>query len=241
MIRRIGHQVLDLLYPAACHLCEVKLSEGRHLCAACSDNLNYIEPPFCSHCGECYDGDIDTQFICPNCHQLQFDFDFALAALHSEGGGRELVHDFKYMRQIHLARDLAELTEKALEDSRFQPYLDDGLLVPVPLYWMRQRKRRFNQAEEIAKKLSASTKIPFCNALKRTRNTQTQTRFSRAKRLENLASAFALKKRYTALIKGKHIILLDDVFTTGSTANECAKALVQAGAKKVAVLTVLRG
>jgi len=241
MIKKVAHKTLDLLYPAACHLCECALSKGKHLCNTCADDLHYIEPPFCSHCGECYDGHIATEFICPNCHQLQFDFDFARAALHSEGGGRELVHDFKYMRQIHLADDLAKLTEKALQDIRFQPYLDGGILVPVPLFWMRQRKRRFNQAEEVGKKLSKRTGIPCCNALKRTRNTQTQTRFSRAKRLENLAAAFTIKNRYKACIQGKHIILLDDVFTTGSTANECAKALVQAGAKKIAILTVLRG
>lgn len=240
-MKQLANRTLDFLYPATCHLCECSLSYGRHLCETCSDDLHYIEPPFCSHCGECYDGDITTEFICPNCHQLQFDFDFARAALHSEGGGRELVHDFKYMRQIHLADELARLTQVAMEDPRFRPYLTNSLIVPVPLYWMRQRKRRFNQAEEIGKKLSAHTGIPIRNALKRTRNTQTQTRFSRAKRLENLDSAFALKWRYKKLVQGKSLILLDDVFTTGSTANECAKILKNGGAERVVVLTVLRG
>ena len=240
-MRKLANKILDLIYPAACHLCECSLSNGRHLCTPCANKLHYIEPPFCTNCGECYDGNIETDFICPNCHQLEFDFDFARAAIHSEAGGRDLVHDFKYMRQIHLASELARLMETALEDSRFSPYQKDGFFVPVPLFWIRQRKRRFNQAEEIGKTLSARTDIPLHNALRRTRNTKTQTRFSRAKRLENLKSAFTLKSSYKKQIQGQRIILLDDVFTTGSTANECAKVLKSAGAKNIAVLTVLRG
>lgn len=240
-MHKLVSRALDFLYPAACHLCERGLTHGRHLCRPCRENLHDIEPPFCARCGECYDGDIQTEFICPNCHRLEFSFDFARAALHSDGGGRALVHDFKYMRQIHLADELARLALTALDDCRFLPFLTNSLIVPVPLHWARQRRRRFNQAEEIAKKLSGHTQIPMRNALKRTRNTQTQTRFSRAKRLENLDSAFALKRRHQTSVLNKSVILLDDVFTTGSTANECAKVLKSSGAERIAVLTVLRG
>jgi len=111
----------------------------------------------------------------------------------------------------------------------------------VPLFWKRQRKRQFNQSEQIAKHLSARTGIPAHNVLCRTRNTQTQTRFSRAKRLKNLKNAFAIKRNTTTLIQDKPVILIDDVFTTGSTANECTKVLLDHGASKVAILTVLRG
>lgn len=241
MIKKATSRILDLIYPASCHLCECSLTDGRHLCNNCELELLPIEPPFCTRCGECYDGEINTAFICPNCHQLDFHFDFAIAALHSDGGGRELVHDFKYMRQIHLAAELARLMTTALKDSRFHPYLTEGILVPVPLHWMRQRKRRFNQAEEIGKKLSKRTGLSLIRALKRIRNTNTQTRFSRAKRLENLNSAFSISKRMKRKIQDQNIILIDDVFTTGSTANECAKVLIENGAQKVSVLTALRG
>jgi competence protein ComFC len=152
-----------------------------------------------------------------------------------------LVHDFKYRRQIHLAGELARLTAIALDDTRFLPYQKNGILVPVPLYWLRLRKRKFNQSEEIAKRLAKLTDITSVNALKRNRNTQTQTRFSRAKRLENLSGAFEIIPRFKTTIRNRPIILLDDVFTTGSTANECAKVLMKNGASRVAVLTVLRG
>ncbi|MCP5535321.1 MAG: ComF family protein [Akkermansiaceae bacterium] len=236
-----ANRLLDLIYPATCHLCHCPLTHGRHLCEPCGESLHYIEAPFCSRCGECFDGKIDDVFICPNCHGLELDFEFARAALHSEGDGRTLVHDFKYRRQIYLADELGRLIKTALDDPRFQPYLDRGILVPVPLHWLRLRKRKFNQSEEIAASLAKITSLTLVNALKRIRNTETQTRFSRAKRLENLAEAFEVRKKYQSHIHGREIILVDDVFTTGSTANECAKLLMKHGASRVAVLTLLRG
>lgn len=240
-MKQLTNRLLDFLYPASCHLCSRTLTQGKHLCDLCAETLHLIKAPFCSQCGECYDGSISSEFICPNCSNLSLAFDFARAALHGDGAGRELVHDFKYRRQIHLARELARLTAIALDDPRFHPYRENGILVPVPLYWLRMRKRKFNQSEEIAKCLAKLTHIPAINALKRNRNTQTQTRFSRAKRLENLSGAFEAVPRFKSAIRDQPVILLDDVFTTGSTANECAKVLLHNGAARVAVLTVLRG
>ena len=239
--RLLTSRLLDFIYPARCQICECGLTHGRHLCPACTGKLPRIEAPYCERCGEAYDGQINAPFICPNCHQLKFSFEFALAALHSEGEGRHLIHDFKYLRQIHLGAELARLAELALADPRFAPYQTSGLLVPVPLFWKRKRKRQFNQSEQIAKHLSERTNIPTHNILNRIRNTKTQTRFSRAKRLKNLKNAFAINRSTSPLIQDKPIILIDDVFTTGSTANECSRILIENGASKVAILTVLRG
>lgn len=238
---RPAYRLIDFLYPAYCHICEHSLTHGRHLCHACSQQLKTIEPPFCSRCGECYDGQISQPFICPNCHDMEIHFEFARAALHSEGEGRHLIHDFKYLRQIHLAAELAQLAALALEDPRFKPYQSSGILVPVPLFWKRKRKRQFNQSEQIARHLSKLSGIPYYNALRRSRNTETQTHFSRAKRLKNLKNAFAARHRHISHIRDTPVILIDDVFTTGSTANECARVLLNHGASKIAVLTVLRG
>lgn len=234
-------RLLDLIYPASCHLCHRSLTDGKYLCDSCRDSLHFIESPFCSCCGEPFDGDISDDFTCPNCYGIQFDFEFARAALRSEGSSRTLVHDYKYRRQIHLSCELGKLLRIALDDQRFTPYLEDGLLVPVPLYWLRLKKRKFNQSEEIAISLSKQIGIPVVKVLTRNRNTQTQTRFSRSKRLENLHEAFNIRSRYQQYIKGRSVILIDDVLTTGSTANECAKVLMEHGAFRVAVLTLLRG
>ncbi|NWK56146.1 ComF family protein [Verrucomicrobiaceae bacterium N1E253] len=240
-MQRIVSRLFDFIYPATCHLCETGLSHGRHLCSGCAHALPVIEPPFCQQCGEMYDGQIDGPFTCPNCHKQDYHFSFARASLQSEGSARELIHAFKYQRQVHLAPDLAKLAQRALEDARFSNYPDSGIIVPVPLFWRRQQKRGFNQSEQIAIHLAKQTGIPTLNALKRTRNTATQTRFSRTKRLQNLKGAFSPRSRYLKELSNRRIILLDDVFTTGSTANECARTLSKHGASDIAILTVLRG
>jgi len=240
-VNQLSDRLLDFIYPTTCHYCQRALTHGRQLCTPCRDSLHFVEPPFCSRCGECYDGSIKSKFICPNCHDLKLNFDFARAALHSDGEGRALVHDLKYRHQIHLSVEIARLLEYALEDTRFAPYKKSGILIPVPLHWLRLRKRRFNQSEEIARSLEKLTTFTTLNALKRIRNTQTQTRFTRKQRLENLKGAFRLKPRFQSIIRDHPVILVDDVFTTGSTANECAKVLTENGATRVAVLTLLRG
>ncbi|MGB0992596.1 MAG: ComF family protein [Akkermansiaceae bacterium] len=239
---KITDTILDLIFPAMCQLCEKKLHGGTHLCESCCAKLHYVEPPFCQQCGECFEGDIDGDFICPNCHDLKFDFEFARAALHSDGGARKLVHDLKYQKQLYLSRDIAALANGALTDPRFADFLgDSGVIVPIPLHWKRERKRGFNQAEEIAVSLVKDARLPMIKALRRTRNTETQTRLSRAKRLKNLRGAFEVPAKLLPKIKGSRVILVDDVFTTGSTAHECARVLRKNGVARIAVLTLLRG
>jgi len=240
MLRQTS-RILDYIYPAHCHLCQCPLTHGRHLCEPCSESLKYTQAPFCKLCGECYDGDISSDFSCPNCNDLKLDFEFARAPLHSDGQSRTLLHDYKYRRQIHLSDTLGDLLSIGLDDPRFAPYLDEGILVSVPLHWARLRKRKFNQAEEMTICLKKKTGLPYINALKRIRNTATQTRFSRSKRLENLRGAFELRAKYKKHIQGRRIILVDDIFTTGSTTHECSKVLLHHGASSVAILTLLRG
>ena len=145
------------------------------------------------------------------------------------------------MGAFHLAAELAQLTSHALEDPRYEPYLQDGLLTPVPLHWRRLRRRRFNQAEEIVKHLSRQHGMPWANVLMRHRYTDMQSRSGRKKRLEHLRGAFQVRKKFLSRISGKRIILLDDVLTTGSTAHECTQTLLENGASEVAVLTLIRG
>ncbi len=240
-ISRQASRFLDYIYPAQCQLCQCALTHGRHLCNSCKESLNYTEAPFCEVCGACYQGDITLDFSCSNCHDRELEFAFARAPLNSNNKSRALLHDYKYRRQIHLSPTLGELIRLGLRDPRFAPYIEDGISIPVPLHSSRLRKRKFNQSEELATQLQKITGIKSIDALKRIRNTATQTRYSRAKRLENLNGAFRLKTRYKKHIHGKRIILIDDVFTTGSTANECSKVLLEHDVTSVAVLTLMRG
>ncbi|MBK1883154.1 ComF family protein [Luteolibacter pohnpeiensis] len=240
LFRRWGIAALDLLYPPVCALCEQPLTENRSLCPPCNDSLPRLREPFCSVCGEHFEGRIDGDFHCPNCSNLKFAFDFARPAMLRDERTLQMIHGLKYQRAIHLAHELGRLASESLSDPRFQIALQEKWpLVPVPLHRSRYQWRHFNQAEEIALQLSQLIGLPVLHALKRVRKTATQTRLSRKERLENLSSAFARTRQKFAETRGA--ILIDDVFTTGSTVDACAKTLRKAGFQNVAVITVMRG
>jgi ComF family protein len=111
-------------------------------------------------------------------------------------------------------------------------------LVPVPLYHRRLRERGFNQAHEMARGLAARRKVPVLDCLYRYRETVSQAKLERAARWENMSGAFRMKQRFD--VRGRNLLVIDDVFTTGATVNACAQALAKAGAGQIAVLTIAR-
>ena len=165
-------------------------------------------------------------------------FTCAVAARHARGLVRNLIHDFKYNKREYLRRPLAEWLTETLDDPRIIATPIDAL-VPVPLHATRQRERGYNQAQLLAEILSAEFHFPLLTTLKRTRRTQTQTSFDRAERMENLRDAFVV--RHNAAVQNKHLVLVDDVLTTGSTLNECARVLLKSGAASVRAICVARG
>jgi len=243
--KQAAERILDLLYPPVCALCGVNLSHGRALCDGCDRDLPRLEKPFCESCGEAFPGKIDGPFACPNCRDLKFFFDFARPATVRDERTLDLIHRLKYGREIHLARELARLaSESFTADARLVTALDGGWpLVPVPLHRKRLRHRHFNQAEEISRALAMRCGLPVLNALCRTRQTETQTALSRKQRMENLRGAFEVTRSGRRWIgkSPRGAVLVDDVLTTGSTVNECAKTLRHAGFRSVFVVTVMRG
>ena len=237
-IRRTGEALLSLFYPPHCAACGSETAAGIHLCADCAAQAVRIEPPFCRVCSQPFEGAITNEFTCANCGERKFHFDCAVTRLMSRGVVRDLVHRFKYDREFYLRHPLAGWAAEALEDERIkaQPF---DFLVPVPLHSARRRDREFNQAEAIAQLLARRTRVPLYDALKRIRYTTTQTRLDRHERMENLRGAFRV--RHPARVQNRHLLLVDDVFTTGSTVDECARVLRQAGAASVRALTVARG
>jgi ComF family protein len=238
------HRLLDALYPPSCELCEVPLQDGSYLCEACRESLPRIRAPFCSSCGEMFEGNIQAEFLCPNCRDLTYAFRFARPVLWNSDNARTLIHGLKYERNLYLARDLARIAGEAFEDPRLaQARQERWTLVPVPLHWKREQSRHYNQSQEIARHLGALLGLPVVSALKRTKATPTQTHLNRKQRLQNLRGAIALstagKRLNPQEIKG--IVLIDDVFTTGATVQECARILSQNQHENVVVVTVMRG
>ena len=234
----------ELLYPARCFGCAARVGEPG-LCAECEGGLRSVEAPFCSTCGEPYAGEIGSEFHCSNCSGRQFAYDFAIAGYRATGALRKLIHDFKYRRRFAARRTLAQFAEAALADPRIAGAdFDDWLVVPVPLHPRRERERGYNQAAEIGALVAGACGLPFCDALQRTRYTSAQARLVREERLENLRDAFRLRPApaIRRRVDGAAVILFDDVFTTGATADACARVWREhGGAEKVVVATVARG
>ncbi len=240
----MASRTLDFLYPPICEVCQAGLENGRALCAPCHADLPRLAEPFCKTCGEAFDGEIDGDFTCPNCGKLKFSFEFARSATVRDARTLDMIHRLKYGRQIHLAEELGRLSLESFDDARLAPAVSGCWpLVPVPLHRKRLQLRHFNQAAEIALILSRHTRLPVLHGLCRTRSTETQTLLTRAQRLANLRGAFSLNESARKWMEkpADGAILVDDVFTTGSTVDECAKTLRRGGFRRIFVVTVMRG
>ena len=238
MLRRATDAALSLLFPPHCAMCRAATLARRHLCAPCLEKAAKIEAPFCRQCSQPFDGAIDGAFTCSNCADRRFHFDCAVSRYRSTGLVRELVHRFKYDRCLYLRSPLAEWLAETLEDERILAHPFDWI-VPVPLHAARMREREFNQADVLAQLIAERHGERVLHALKRIRYTTTQTRLDREERRQNLRNAFRV--RHSRRVSGSHLILVDDVFTTGSTVDECARVLKESGAASVRVITVARG
>ena len=229
--------ITSLLYPPVCAICRANIRAGRHLCDQCDAKAIRIVAPFCQTCSEPFEGAITGAFTCANCAHRTIHFDAAVAAYRSRGIVREIVHSFKYGRQIYLRHLVARWLYAALNDERLRERRFD-IIVPVPLHPTRERERGFNQASLLAESLSAQISTPSQPLLERIRYTTTQTALDRAERMENLHNAFRLRKN--ADVRGLRVLLIDDVLTTGSTLSECARVLKRAGATSVHAATAAR-
>ena len=228
---------VSLLYPPVCTLCGGKTRASEYLCERCEAKATPIVAPFCQQCSEPFEGAIATAFTCANCTHRTIYFDAAVAAYRGRGIVRQIIHDFKYGRQIHLRHLVARWLYAAFDDERLRGREFD-MIVPVPLHPARQRERGFNQANLLAELLTAQISIPSKPVLKRVRYTTTQTALDRAERMENLHNAFRLRRN--ANVRGLRVLLIDDVLTTGSTLSECARILKRSGAISVHAATAAR-
>jgi ComF family protein len=169
---------------------------------------------------------------------MELHFQHARAATVAQGPVLEAIHRYKYQRAVWFERFLAGLLNRVAV-----PELKPGewdIIVPVPLHPLKRRERAFNQAERLARRLRQATGIPVRGDwLSRHRHTETQTHLSRDKRQENMRGAFAVREGVA--LPGKRVVLVDDVLTTGATANACAEVLTKRGSGMVCVWTVARG
>lgn len=235
-IRTLCNGLLDLALPPRCHVCRQTMTgtDPLHICPGCLEALPFITSPLCTVCGIPFNG-AGEDHPCGDCLTDPPPFHAARAALRYDTACRDLIHAFKYDGRSHLRRPLGLLAARSL--APFAAGFGADLLVPVPLHTTRLRSRGFNQAVLLAEILSHEWQTPLNRqAMVRTRRTTPQMELDRNQRLHNLHGAFNVTD--LRAVAGKRIMVVDDVFTTGSTLAECAKVLKSAGATDVAAVTV---
>ena len=231
---------LDLLYPSLCAVCDATLGVGRRdpLCAVCWRAIERIEEPLCGTCGRpspSFDRTAGGATLrCPPCATTPPPFDYARAAGAYAGPLRDALHALKFGCNRALARPLGDLVLEHC-GGLLGPHVD--AVIPVPLTRARERERGFNQAALLAAHLGAASGLPHKPRwLARRHGTRPQTELTADERRANVAGAFRASRR----VAGAHVLLVDDIFTTGATAAECARTLRAAGARAVGVVAVAR-
>jgi ComF family protein len=231
-----GSTLFQFFLPPQCPCCERFLEEGQQgFCSNCLSEIRWIEPPFCSICGIPFISKEVEDHPCGACVTQRKYFTMARALGTYKGSLQVAIHRWKYEGKTDLTPFFVEWMAEGLNRYWKADSLD--LLIPVPLHTHRLRERGFNQALLLVKELSRRTGIPYQKAiLQKKKPTLPQVNLSGRERERGVRGAFhAIGKD---ALQGKSILLVDDVYTTGATANECSKVLMQGGAGRVDVLTL---
>lgn len=244
MIEYIKEGLLNFIFPLDCKICEktIRESKGYSICEDCFKTIELIERPYCAKCGKPL---IPTDFfkqnreiLCLDCKRKKYSFEFSRSTGIYDKVLKKCIHLFKYYGEKKLAKPLGRLmVDSLVKNDEFKRKID--LIIPVPLHRNDLKKRGFNQSVLLGKVTGDYLSIPVReNVLVKKKLTPFQINLSKKERKINILGAFSVEKPEE--IKGQNILILDDVFTTGATVEECTKELMKARAKNIFVLTLAR-
>ena len=233
--RNAGLLLLNAVLPPQCLACSAIVEKPGHLCSSCFARFTFITPPHCGICGLPIDQAITDDLICGACVVERPSYGRARAVFLYDDHSRQLVLKLKHGDRTDMAVHLA----KWMHRSGAELISGADVIVPVPLHRLRLVSRTYNQSALLARALGEIAAKRFAaDALTRAKSTASQGGLSRAQRRRNVAGAFAVSR--PGAVEGKHVLLIDDVLTSGATANACSLALFQAGARSVDVLVLAR-
>lgn len=228
---------IGIVYPPSCIACQAATAQAQALCPRCWSGIGFIERPYCERLGTPFPVDLGSGLLSPAALADPPVFGRARAVCRFDGAARELVHKLKYGDRTELALTMGAMMAQAGREL----LTDAELIVPVPLHRFRLWTRRFNQASALAAVLARQGHAPLAHdALVRVKRTRQQVGLTRAQRADNLQGAFRVPPSARPQLEGRRVLLVDDVLTTGATANAAARALLRGGAAGVDILTFAR-
>ena len=227
---------VNLILPPQCLNCRARLA-GQGFCASCWCELGFIEAPLCDRLGIPFDYDPGEGIISAAALANPPSYARARAVVRYDDVARRLIHRFKYKDGLEAAPQMAAMMRRSGRNL----FAECDIIVPVPLYRTRLWQRRYNQAAVLALEIARKTGLGFePQVLDRVRKTKSQVGLNAAQRRRNVAGAFAINESAYERISGKHVLLVDDVITTGATIEACARTLLSGGAGLVNVLAFAR-
>ncbi len=229
--------LLETLLPPHCMACAEPVEATGRLCAACWSRIDFITAPQCAGCGLPFDYDLGADSLCAACFAWPPPYGRARAVMRYGQTAAALIIGLKHRDRTHLVPALGAWLARA-----GQALLAEAdLVAPVPLHGRRLLARRYNQSALLAHAVGRASGLPVAPRLvRRRRATPSQAGLSRAQRQRNVQGAFRVVEDAKGLLAGRRVVLIDDVLTTGATVSECTRAIVNAGAAQVDVLTLAR-
>lgn len=229
----------EIIFPSRCISCETLLDHCKNysFCLNCFSKIKFIKSPICDCCGTPFAGDNCRDHLCGDCILSKPSYSIARSVGYYESPLLDIVHRFKYGKKVSLGKSLGKL----MADYEYPGFSISGhtLIIPVPLHSRRLRERGFNQSVILGREISKRFAIPMdFQTLRRHIYTEPQVSLGKKERESNVRGAFSISEPLK--IKDKKIILLDDIYTTGSTVKECSELLLKSGAHSVDVLTLSR-